>query len=129
MSTTSLPVGQRQRPLDDPHLVDAPIWRRVVARLIDIPFSYGLAFVYIPPIVILSIPLWPFLSDNTVADIGAGIVIFLGMYATEWLLLARRDGQTLGKGLVGLKVVRETKHAEAYAYRTAALRMFRAPRR
>jgi uncharacterized RDD family membrane protein YckC len=104
-------------------LVDAPIWRRIAARIIDVPFFIGLAFVYIVPIAIILMPLYPFISLNTWSAIGTACCLALALYGTEWLLLARRDGQTLGKGLLGLRVVWYNKEAEARAYRSSALRL------
>ena len=106
----------------------APLWRRVVARLIDVAVAVPLSFVFVLPVAVVMFPIYIWLERGGSAweatlDIGAWACIFLAFVAIEWLLLVRRDGQTLGKGLMGLRVIRDDKRAEVLPWGSGFLRM------
>jgi uncharacterized RDD family membrane protein YckC len=97
-----------------PPLRAAPFWRRLVARLIDFAIALPLAFVLVLPIVVVLAPVWIALGRSGIDDwedrvwgpIGASVCLFLSFIALELFLLVNRQGQTLGKGLVRIRVVR-----------------------
>lgn len=113
------------RPVD-PQARPAPFWRRLVARIIDFCIALPLAFVLVVPVTLLFSPLLvtvsgdvesgesglPFSagseewSENVWGPIGASICLFLAFIALELFLLVNRQGQTLGKGLMKIRVVR-----------------------
>jgi uncharacterized RDD family membrane protein YckC len=82
-------------------LVPAPLWRRGVAKLIDL----GLVVVLVVPIVVAALlsrraELFPFVV--LFAVLGSVLLFCLHMVIGEWLI-----GQTIGKHLVAIAVVRE----------------------
>jgi uncharacterized RDD family membrane protein YckC len=109
-------------------LVPAPLGRRLAARLIDIAFATALSFVLVIPVCLVLLPLA--LALNAAGNqelwgaIGGGTCLVLAFVCMEWLLLVRRQGQTLGKGLMGLRVVRQAPDgAVALASVPALLRL------
>lgn len=88
--------------------VPAPFFRRLAARLLDLTFCLLLTFVVAIPMSILFIPITMSVDEankDTVTGIGVALCYFIAYVGLEVFLLARRDGQTLGKGLLGLRVV------------------------
>ncbi|NMO05211.1 RDD family protein [Gordonia sp. TBRC 11910] len=86
----------------------APFLRRLGARLLDLVFCYALAFILAVPVaLILFLPIIVFMDEvpDIMPSIGAIICLFLAYVGTEGFLLVRREGQTLGKGLLGLRVI------------------------
>jgi uncharacterized RDD family membrane protein YckC len=83
----------------------ASFWRRLLARIIDLGFSLVLAFVLVIPVGLIMFPFVPLVDRNIWTSIGAGVCYFLAYVALEFFLLVRRNGQSLGKGLMGLRVV------------------------
>lgn len=84
-------------------LVSASLWRRAIAKLIDL----SLVFVVVPPVIVAArmmhremFPLFPFIVLFVI--IGSVLAFCLHTVLGEWL-----TGQTLGKHLVGITVVRE----------------------
>jgi uncharacterized RDD family membrane protein YckC len=119
--------GYRQPPGGQQHDA-APLWRRLVARLVDVAVAVPLSFAFCVPVAIVFLPIYlPLKRDGAAYDatltVGAWTCIFLAFVAIEWLLLVRRDGQTLGKGLMGLRVVRDDKRAEVLPWGSAFVRM------
>jgi uncharacterized RDD family membrane protein YckC len=94
------------------HFERAPFFRRLAARLIDLGFSLVLTFLLvIPGSIILAIAgpfLEPLLGRPTLIGIAVIICYFTAYVGLEVFLLVRRQGQTLGKGLMGLRVVSST---------------------
>ena len=92
----------------------APFWRRLVARLIDFAIAFPLAFVLVLPIVVMMAPVWMALGASDIDDwegriwgpVAAAMCLFLSFVVLELFLLVNRDGQTLGKGLMRIRVVR-----------------------
>ena len=102
-------------------------WRRIAARLIDLLFATLLAFVLVIPVTLAFLPV-AFVLDATGhtdawGTFGAGVCLFLAFVCMEWLLLVRRQGQTLGKGLMGLRVVRNDNSALSLRSWPAVLRL------
>ena len=89
---------------------NAPFWRRLAARLIDLALAIPLTFLVVIPVSLIT-----FLPAALVFDRGSGaynialnltvaLCFSIAFVLLEWFLLVRRDGQTLGKGLMGLRV-------------------------
>ncbi|GAB7191293.1 hypothetical protein NUM3379_20000 [Kineococcus sp. NUM-3379] len=102
MADTEHPGAQETEP--------APFPRRLAARLLDLALALGLTFVVVVPLVLLALPvLLPMERGSRAYDTAIGLLAslayFLSYVLLEWFLLVRRDGQTLGKGLLGLRVV------------------------
>jgi uncharacterized RDD family membrane protein YckC len=97
-----------------PVLRPAPFWRRLVARLIDFAIAFPLAFVLVLPVVVVLAPIWLALGASDIDDwgdriwgpIGGSVCLFLSFVVLELFLLVNRNGQTLGKGLMRIRVVR-----------------------
>jgi uncharacterized RDD family membrane protein YckC len=97
-----------------PAVRPAPFWRRLVARIIDFTIAFPLAFVLVIPIVLILAPIWMALSQSRIDDwedriwgpIGGSVCLFMAFIALELFLLVNRQGQTLGKGLMRIRVVR-----------------------
>lgn len=87
------------------HFERAPFWRRLLARLLDLTFALALTFVLVVPVTLVMFPLLPLVDRGWWTGVGAATCYFLAYVALESFLLVRRRGQTLGKGLVGLRVV------------------------
>ncbi|UGT67653.1 RDD family protein [Nocardia gipuzkoensis] len=86
----------------------APIFRRLAARLLDLAFCLLLTFVVAIPVGILLVPVTLLTTEAYEAVIygsAAWLCYFIAYVGSEVFLLIRRDGQTLGKGLLGLRVV------------------------
>jgi len=103
----------------------APAWRRLVARTIDLAIAFPLALILCVPVTIVGLPLVAILNssgnEEAWGPIGAGLALLLAYVCLEWLLLIRRDGQTLGKGLMGLRVVRASRADRAGGSRLAGV--------
>ncbi|MGC4994430.1 RDD family protein [Nocardia salmonicida] len=105
----------------------APFLRRLAARLIDLAVCLALTFLIALPMslpVVLTAMAIGETHENVVYSVGAWLCYFAAYIGLEVFLLVRRDGQTLGKGLLGLQVV----PADAWArpglgLRQAAVRM------
>lgn len=100
--------------------VPAPFWRRVAARFIDLSICLPLTFACLIVVVPLTLILAPFMSDDAWASFAAFLCYFTAYALVEYFLLRRRSGQTLGKGLLGLRVVpnhasRDTTREVAHA--------------
>ncbi|PPK94640.1 putative RDD family membrane protein YckC [Kineococcus xinjiangensis] len=98
-----------RRPSPQP-LAAAPFWRRLTARVIDLLLALPLTFLLIVPLSIVASPVYIPMDKNsaaydTVVAVMGTTAYFLAYVLLEWFLLVRRDGQTLGKGLLGLRVV------------------------
>lgn len=100
----------------------APVWRRVVARLIDLLVCVPLTFVVVVPVAVLCLPLFYFLGNDAAGSIAAALAFLVAYVAVEYFLLLRRDGQTLGKGLLGLRVV-DAGHGKLLSPMSAAARI------
>ena len=83
----------------------APFLRRLAARLLDLLFSLALTFLFAIPVGLLFLATRPLLGEQ--ASIGATVAVsyFLAYVGLEVFLLVRREGQSLGKGLLSLRVV------------------------
>jgi uncharacterized RDD family membrane protein YckC len=108
--------------------VPAPFWRRAVARLIDLAICLPLTFACLIVVIPVTLILAPFMSDDAWAAFAAFLCYFLAYALVEYFLLRRRSGQTLGKGLLGLRVVSEgnpddTLAMQGVSARSALLRM------
>ncbi|MFF2086186.1 RDD family protein [Nocardia sp. NPDC058176] len=90
-------------------LTPAPFFRRLVARVLDLTFCLGLTFVVAIPVGIVYAFSHVLVSAGWMRDWSAGIYAaacyFIAYVGLEVFLLTRREGQTLGKGLMGLRVV------------------------
>jgi uncharacterized RDD family membrane protein YckC len=83
-------------------LRSAPFGRRVVAKLVDI----GLVLAIMLPVICLSFFVGPEAARPVVLLVG---VLGSSLLAAAYLVLAEsRDGQTIGKRLMGLRAVRES---------------------
>ncbi|MGY1829053.1 RDD family protein [Geodermatophilus sp. SYSU D01180] len=104
----------------------AGVGQRLAARLIDLAVSIVLAFVFVIPVSIVLLPLALLLNSTGHREvwgaIGGGISLLLAFVMVEWVLLVRRQGQTLGKGLLGLRVVSDITQ-ENLTMGQAAIRM------
>ncbi|QBS44938.1 RDD family protein [Nocardia sp. CS682] len=90
------------------HHESAPFPRRLAARILDLAFCLLLTFVVAIPVGILLVPVVLMTGEahkGVVFGIGGWFCYFLAYVGLEVFLLIRRDGQTLGKGLLGLRVV------------------------
>ncbi|MFG3618911.1 RDD family protein [Nocardia sp. NPDC047654] len=86
----------------------APFFRRLAARLLDLAFCLLLTFVVAIPVGILLIPVTLMTTEAyeaVIYGVAAWLCYFIAYTGLEVFLLIRRDGQTLGKGLLGLRVV------------------------
>lgn len=86
----------------------APFFRRIAARLLDLAFCLLLTFVVAIPVGILLVPVTLMTSEaykGAIYGAAAWLCYFIAYVGLEVFLLIRRDGQTLGKGLLGLRVV------------------------
>jgi len=103
----------------------APFVRRLGARLLDLGFCYGLAFVLVVPVGVLFIPVVILTGGMTdaLASAAAGLCVFLAYVGTEVFLLVRRQGQTLGKGLMGLRVVPASATSPSITLVSALIRL------
>lgn len=88
----------------------APFLRRLGARLIDLLVALAVTFVLVIPVglvgFLLRPVLEPVLGRSGLIGLLVAVCYFLAYVGLEVFLLVRRDGQTLGKGLLGLQVVR-----------------------
>lgn len=101
----------------------APFLRRLAARGIDAVVAVPVAFIACLPAGVLAVLLQLVVSDDAATSIGAGLAVFLSVAAIEYFLLRRRGGQTLGKGLLGLKVVPADGSSDRVSARAALTRM------
>lgn len=83
----------------------APFLRRLTARVIDLVFALVVTFVIALPMAVVVALVTPLLGRGLWWGIAAAICYFLAYVGLEVFLLVRRGGQTLGKGLMGLRVV------------------------
>lgn len=86
-------------------LQPAPFFRRLAARVIDLAFALVMTFVIAIPVAIIVALTTPIFGRETWWSLTAAFCYFLAYVGLEVYLLVRRDGQTLGKGLMGLRVV------------------------
>lgn len=86
-------------------LQPAPFFRRLAARLIDLAFALVLTFVIAVPVSIFYALTAGLLGQGMWLGLLVAFCYFLAYVGLEVYLLVRRDGQTLGKGLMGLRVV------------------------
>lgn len=87
------------------HVESAPFWRRLLARLADLIFALALTFLLVIPVGLLMFPFVPLADRDLWAVVAAATCYFLAYIALESFLLVRRRGQTLDKGLMGLRVI------------------------
>ena len=87
-------------------LQPAPFFRRLAARLIDLAFALLATFVIGIPVGVVYALTAGLLGEGAWLALLVAVCYFLAYVGLEVFLLVRRDGQTLGKGLVGLQVVR-----------------------
>ena len=114
------PKGRHGQPIWDNGAELATWWSRVGALLLD-----GLiAFV---PWIVLSVPL--FVVDTTGTNIAGGIILGAGLlfayvfYASAFMARGgEHNGQTLGKQIVGIRVIRDD--GDPYNFGTAFVREF-----
>lgn len=85
--------------------VPAPFWRRFVARTLDLLICIPLTFVAAIPVAIVMLPLLLVMSTDSYSSLGAFMSFVVAFTLVEYFLLRRRSGQTLGKGLLGLRVL------------------------
>lgn len=90
-------------------LETASVRRRLIARLVDLLFLVPITFLAAIPAAIICIPFYAALGADAGALIAAFLSFVLAYLGIEFFLLLRRDGQTLGKGLLGLRVVQAGK--------------------
>lgn len=86
-------------------LQSAPFFRRLAARLIDLVFALVVTFVIAIPVGVVYALTAGLLGEGAWLALLVGLCYFLAYVGLEVFLLVRRDGQTLGKGLMGLRVV------------------------
>lgn len=86
-------------------LQPAPFFRRLAARVIDLLFALVMTFVIALPVAVVVALLTPLLGQGLWWSVTGAFCFFLAYVGLEVFLLVRRDGQTLGKGLMGLRVV------------------------
>ncbi len=86
-------------------LQPAPFFRRLAARVIDMLVALAMTFLIAMPVAIVVALLTPLLGRGLWWSITGAFCFFLAYVGLEVFLLVRRDGQTLGKGLMGLRVV------------------------
>lgn len=85
----------------------APLWRRAAARVIDLGVCVPLTFACLLVVFPVTAILIPFMSDDAWSSLAAFLCYFSAFALVEYFLLRRRSGQTLGKGLMGLRVIPE----------------------
>lgn len=86
----------------------APFRRRLAARILDLAFCLVLTFVVAVPVAVLLVPFALLVGDvgrDLLAGWAAALCYFIAYVGLEVFLLVRREGQTLGKGLFGIRVV------------------------
>lgn len=88
-----------------PMFVPAPFWRRLLARLIDFAIAVPITFVAIVPVFVVMLPVLLLAEGDAATSVGAFTCFLIAYALIEYFLLRRRSGQTLGKGLLGLRVV------------------------
>lgn len=86
-------------------LQPAPFFRRLTARVIDLLVALAVTFVIALPVAVVVALLTPLLGRGLWWSVTGAFCFFLAYVGLEVFLLVRRDGQTLGKGLMGLRVV------------------------
>ncbi|WP_069167443.1 RDD family protein [Nocardia altamirensis] len=105
----------------------APFLRRLAARILDLALCLLLTFVVAIPVGILLVPVVLMTGDahkDLIYGIAGWLCYFIAYVGLEVFLLIRRDGQTLGKGLLGLRVVPADEWARPHLeLRLAAIRM------
>jgi uncharacterized RDD family membrane protein YckC len=105
----------------------APFFRRLAARLLDLAFCLLLTFILVIPVAVVLVLLSPVvavIAPNSAYDVGFAVAVlcyFVTYVGLEVFLLVRRDGQTLGKGLLGLRVVPSSDRPPAKLGLPAAL--------
>ena len=107
-------------------LQPAPFFRQLAARMIDLLFALAMTFLIAIPVAIVVALLTPLLGRGLWWGVTGAFCCFLAYIGLEVFLLVRRDGQTLGKGLMGLRVVpadAETKLQSPLLVGAAAARM------
>ena len=103
--------GSTDEPLDV--LYPAQRWRRLLAWIIDLPLSPA-AFV----VGILS-------ADMGGPAIATVVLLVLGIVGVPYqVVLLRREGQTIGKRLLGIRIVDEDVGVKASLYKNIVLRYF-----
>ena len=114
------PKGSHGQPIWDNGAELATWWSRVGALLLDGLIAYV-------PWVVLSVPL--FVVDTTGTNIAGGIILGAGLlfayvfYASVFMARGgERNGQTLGKQIVGIRVIRDD--GDPYNFGTAFVREF-----
>lgn len=105
--------------------IPAPFWRRLVARSLDLLVCVPLTFIAIVPVALVMLPLMLLGSEDAVSSLGAFACFLIAYVLVEYFLLRRRSGQTLGKGLLGLRVIDagDTDGSHPITARSALLRM------
>lgn len=87
----------------------APFFRRLAARVLDLAFCLPLTFLVAIPISIVIVYPATLIAGESHKDAvygpAAALCYFIAYVGVEVFLLIRRDGQTLGKGLLGLRVI------------------------
>ena len=83
----------------------APFWRRLVARTIDLLVCVPLTFIAAIPLTLVLFPLTFVMAEDAWSSMGAFLCFVVAYALVEYFLLRRRSGQTLGKGLLGLRVL------------------------
>jgi uncharacterized RDD family membrane protein YckC len=114
------PKGSHGQPIWDNGAELATWWSRVGALLLDGLIAYV-------PWIVLSVPL--FVVDTTGTNIAGGIILGAGLlfayvfYAAAFMARGgERNGQTLGKQIVGIRVIRDD--GDPYNFGTAFVREF-----
>jgi uncharacterized RDD family membrane protein YckC len=105
--------------------VPASFWRRFGARTIDFFVCMALTFVAVIPLVIVALVLYPIIGEDKATSLAAFLAFVIAYVAIEYYLLRRRGGQTLGKGLLGLRVldVNDPNGSKPITNRAALARM------
>ncbi|MGW4364451.1 RDD family protein [Nocardia takedensis] len=105
----------------------APFFRRLAARVLDLLFCLVLTFVIAIPVGVLMVPISLVTSDaaeDALFGLAAALCYFAAYVGLEVFLLVRREGQTLSKGLLGLRVIAAGEWARPrVSPRAATLRM------
>ncbi|GEM29019.1 hypothetical protein NN3_00260 [Nocardia neocaledoniensis NBRC 108232] len=86
----------------------APFWRRLTARLIDLIVCLSLTFLLaVPatPLILVAVAIVGEKHKDSVYTVAAWACYFTAYIGLEVFMLVRRDGQTIGKGLLGLRVI------------------------
>lgn len=106
------------------HFDPAPFWRRLLARLLDLLFALILTFVLVVPVTLIALPVMSAMERADVwGPVGGSTCLFLAYVALETFLLVRRDGQTLGKGLMGLRVAPRAPESSRLSLSAALVRL------